>query len=141
MATNPSPATGPTDPATIDPLPGRRDTAGRYSGAAELLRALAHPARLHIVVELGEQEHCVHELVDRLGLAQPSVSQHLQVLRAARVVTGRREGREMRYTLADHHIAHIAADAIAHAHEPDPPIIQPIDQPIVQPVDQPGATP
>ncbi len=102
----------------VDPDPTGRDAADRYRGAADLLRALAHPARLRIAVELGDHERCVHELVDALGLPQPTVSQHLQVLRAARVVTGRRAGREVRYSLADHHVAHIAADAIAHSREP-----------------------
>jgi ArsR family transcriptional regulator, zinc-responsive transcriptional repressor len=91
--------------------------ANRYSDAAELLRALGHPARLRIAIALGDDERCVHELVDLLGLPQPTVSQHLQVLRAARVVSGRRVGREVRYTLADHHIAHIAGDALIHAGE------------------------
>jgi ArsR family transcriptional regulator, zinc-responsive transcriptional repressor len=98
-------------------------TPERFSDAAEMLRALGHPARLQIAIALGDDERCVHELVDLLGLPQPSVSQHLQVLRAARVVTGRRVGREVRYALADHHIAHIAGDALTHAgehHEPGP---------------------
>lgn len=88
-----------------------------YGHAAELLRALAHPARLHIAIELAIGDRCVHELVDLLELPQPAVSQHLQVMRAARIVTGRRVGREVRYTLTDHHIGHIASDAVTHAAE------------------------
>ncbi len=89
-----------------------------FRAGAELLRALAHPARLQIAVELDRGDRCVHELVEALGLAQPTVSQHLQVLRAARVVTGLRVGREMRYSLTDHHVGHIALDALLHAGEP-----------------------
>ncbi len=59
----------------------------------------------------------MHELVDVLGLAQPLVSQHLRVLRGARLITGRREGREIRYSLVDDHVAHIVTDAITHAKE------------------------
>lgn len=81
------------------------------------MRALAHPARLQITIELQHGDHCVHELVDLVGLPQPAVSQHLQVLRSARLVTGRRVGREVRYSLADHHVGHIAKDALAHAAE------------------------
>lgn len=91
--------------------------ADRYSGAATLLKALAHPRRLQIVTELGQGDRCVHDLVDALGIAQPTVSQHLQVLRAARLVTATRVGKENRYTLADHHVGHIVTDAIAHANE------------------------
>lgn len=88
-----------------------------YREAAALLKALAHPGRLQIVAELSESDRCVHELVDALGIAQPTVSQHLQVLRAARLVTASRVGKENRYTLTDHHVSHIVGDAIAHASE------------------------
>lgn len=84
-----------------------------------MLRALAHPLRLQIVEQLSEHEHrCVHELVDALAAPQPAVSQHLQVLRAARLVEGRRLGKEVRYSLTDHHVSHIVLDSIAHAQEP-----------------------
>lgn len=91
-------------------------------GAAELLRALGNPVRLAIVTALAGGERCVHELVDDAGVSQPLVSQHLRVLRAARLIAGTRRGREMAYRLADDHVAHIAADAILHAAEsPDNP--------------------
>jgi DNA-binding transcriptional ArsR family regulator len=59
----------------------------------------------------------VHELVEKLGVAQPLVSQHLRVLRGAGVVRGARRGREIAYFLVDEHVAHIVADAITHARE------------------------
>ncbi len=88
-----------------------------YAAAGELLRALAAPLRIRIVTELAGGARCVHELVDALGAAQPLVSQHLKVLRAAGVVRGDRRGREIVYTLTDEHVAHIVADAVAHARE------------------------
>jgi len=91
-----------------------------YTAAGELLRALASPLRIAIVTELGAGERCVHELVDLLGVSQPLVSQHLRILRAAGVVRGQRRGREIAYTLADEHVAHIVADAVLHAREPRP---------------------
>jgi DNA-binding transcriptional ArsR family regulator len=86
-------------------------------GAGELLRALAAPVRIAIVLQLRESHRCVHELVDALGVPQPLVSQHLKILKAAGVVTGERSGREVLYRLADHHLAHIVIDAVAHAGE------------------------
>lgn len=88
-----------------------------YAGAGELLRALAAPIRVAIVTELAVGERCVHELVEKLGVAQPLVSQHLRVLRAAGVVRGSRRGREIAYSLVDGHIANIVADAISHSRE------------------------
>jgi DNA-binding transcriptional ArsR family regulator len=87
------------------------------SAAGDLLRALAAPVRIAIVLELRESARCVHELVDALGVAQPLISQHLRVLKAAGVVDGERHGREVVYRLVDEHLSHIVVDAVAHAEE------------------------
>ncbi len=88
-----------------------------YEAAGELLKVLSAPARLAIVVELAERPHVVHELVDRLEMSQPLVSQHLRILRAARLVSVERQGRSAVYSLADQHVAHIVADAVHHGQE------------------------
>ena len=88
--------------------------------AGELLRALAAPVRIAIVLQLRESQRCVHELVDALSVPQPLVSQHLKILKAAGLVAGERSGREVLYRLADHHLAHIVVDAVAHASEDTP---------------------
>ncbi len=88
-----------------------------FQAAGELLRVLAAPVRLAIVMELAEQPRFVHELVERLGLSQPLVSQHLRVLRGARLVGVERQGREAAYSLTDQHVAHIVADAVQHSRE------------------------
>ena len=85
--------------------------------AGDILRALAAPVRIAIVLQLRESHRCVHELVDALGVPQPLVSQHLRILKAAGVVAGERSGREVLYRLVDHHLAHIVVDAVAHAGE------------------------
>jgi len=130
-----SPA-GPADPA--DPphpadAPGPKNSTGTAdraagSGAAlvapsvladagELLRALAAPVRIAIVLQLREADRCVHELVDALDVAQPLISQHLRVLKTAGVVQGERRGREVVYRLVDDHLAHIVVDAVTHVQE------------------------
>lgn len=101
--------------------PAVRTSAHRPSrtlvAAGDLLRALSAPVRIAIVLELREADRCVHELVDALGVAQPLISQHLRVLKAAGVVHGERHGREVVYRLVDEHLAHIVVDAVAHAEE------------------------
>ncbi len=84
---------------------------------AGLLKALASPLRLAIVLHLRSGERCVHELVEATGATQALVSQHLRVLRGANVVVGQRRGREIAYRLADDHITHIVLDAITHTDE------------------------
>jgi len=85
--------------------------------AGDLLRALAAPVRIAIVLQLLEHARCVHDLVDALGVTQPLISQHLRVLKAAGVVEGQRRGREVLYSLVDDHLAHIVVDAVAHVEE------------------------
>jgi DNA-binding transcriptional ArsR family regulator len=85
--------------------------------AGELLKTLAAPVRLAIVVELARRPRCVHDLVDALGASQSLISQHLRVLRSAQLVAGSRRGREVEYRLVDEHVAHIVQDAIRHSEE------------------------
>jgi DNA-binding transcriptional ArsR family regulator len=92
-------------------------TSRTLAAAGDLLRALAAPVRIAIVLQLRDAPCCVHDLVDLLELPQPLVSQHLRVLKEAGVVQGERRGREVVYSLVDDHLAHIVVDAVAHAEE------------------------
>ncbi len=101
--------------------PGKSpDRGGDLEGASELLRALANPHRLAIILELEGGPRCVHELVEALAISQPLVSQHLKVLRAARLVRNKRRGQEIAYSLGDEHVSHIVHDAVVHATERRP---------------------
>lgn len=68
---------------------------------AEVLRTLSNPRRLEIIHRLAEGPCEVGRLAEELGVSQPNVSQHLGVLRAAGLVEAERDGREVRYRLAD----------------------------------------
>lgn len=92
-------------------------TPADYEAAGELLRALAAPLRIAIVMELADGPKYVHQIVESLRVTQPLVSQHLRVLRGAGIVRGTRSGREISYSLIDDHIAHIVTDAVHHARE------------------------
>ncbi|WP_436495375.1 ArsR/SmtB family transcription factor [Actinokineospora sp. HUAS TT18] len=101
-------------------VPAHRRPATTLTAAGDLLRALAAPVRIAIVLELREADRCVHELVEALAVAQPLISQHLRVLKSAGVVYGERHGREVVYRLVDEHLSHIVVDAVAHVEEGDP---------------------
>ncbi len=93
------------------------DIPTAYSAVSEVFGALSSPVRAAIVHRLTEGEHTVTQLVDALGLSQPLVSQHLRVLRGARLVTSERRGREVSYALVDEHVAHVFLDALNHTQE------------------------
>ena len=68
---------------------------------AAFFKALAHPVRIRILEELVDRERSVQEIQSALRLDQPVVSQQLSVLRANKVVVGRKAGVSVRYTLRD----------------------------------------
>ena len=69
------------------------------SRAVELFHALSDETRLSIVQRLRGGEHCVCDLTDLLDAAQSRLSFHLRVLKEAGLVTDRREGRWVHYSL------------------------------------------
>jgi DNA-binding transcriptional ArsR family regulator len=72
-----------------------------YELQADVLKTLANPRRLEMAHLLADEPMTVGRLADRMGLAQPNVSQHLALMRAAGVVLAARDGREIHYRLAD----------------------------------------
>ena len=68
---------------------------------AEILKTLANGRRLEIIHLLATSPMTVGQMVEELQIAQPNVSQHLALMRSAGVVVAERDGREIRYRLAD----------------------------------------
>src|SRR5450759_5819686 len=79
-----------------------RPADGIYGLQASLLKTLASPRRLEIVHYLGEAGPVeVRKLAEHFGSTQPAISQHLAALRGVGIVEAVRDGREVRYQLAD----------------------------------------
>jgi DNA-binding transcriptional ArsR family regulator len=66
---------------------------------AEILKAMAHPARLFMMEELAKGERCVCDLHGMVGTDLSTVSKHLSVLRNAGLVEVEKRGQQMFYTL------------------------------------------
>jgi len=66
----------------------------------EVLRALAEDNRVRILCALKDQELCVCQLIELLGLAPSTVSKHLSILRNVRLVESRKDGRWIYYGLS-----------------------------------------
>jgi DNA-binding transcriptional ArsR family regulator len=114
VSSSTAPAGSPEEAAVVSPAAHPPKV---LVDAGDLLRALAAPVRIAIVLQLRDADRCVHELVAALDVAQPLISQHLRVLKTAGVVQGDRRGREVVYRLVDDHLAHIVIDAVAHVQE------------------------
>ena len=68
---------------------------------ADIFQALAHPTRIAIVEALRDGEVSAGRLIEKLGLEQANASQHFSVLRSKQVVTSRKEGNQVFYSLRD----------------------------------------
>jgi ArsR family transcriptional regulator len=66
---------------------------------AEVFKALGHPARLAMVVALGDGERCVCDLQEVVGLDMSTVSKHLTVLRHVGLVDTEKRGKQVFYSL------------------------------------------
>lgn len=87
---------------------------------ADLLRAAGEPSRLRLLALLSDGERCVSELVGE-GESLSAVSQRLRVLRGAHLVSRRRDGKHVYYSLVDDHVLELIRSALQHAEEPIPP--------------------
>lgn len=72
-----------------------------YEQFARMGKAFSNPRRLEIIDLLSQSAHTVEDLADKTEMSIASVSQHLQVLKRAHLVTYKREGTYMRYRLTD----------------------------------------
>jgi DNA-binding transcriptional ArsR family regulator len=72
-----------------------------YEKVSEILKALAHPARLKIVSGLLKDECNVGQIQKVLRLPQSTISQHLRILKNAGIIKGRREANKTCYRVID----------------------------------------
>ena len=70
-----------------------------FSAEAEILKVLGHPVRLKIVAGLCTKECNVKNIWECLGLPQATVSQHLALLKNKGIISGKRDGAEVYYSV------------------------------------------
>jgi ArsR family transcriptional regulator, arsenate/arsenite/antimonite-responsive transcriptional repressor len=88
-------------------------TSPDLSRAAQLFHALSDETRLGIIEKLRGGEHCVCDLQDDLEAAQSRLSFHLRVLKDARLVTDRKEGRWSYYSIVPEALTEVHDLAVA----------------------------
>ncbi len=84
---------------------------------AELFKVFGDSTRVRIICALFESEMCVCGIAEVLGMTQSAISHQLRVLKQARLVKYRREGKTVFYSLADAHIKTIFNQAFEHIME------------------------
>lgn len=84
---------------------------------AATFKILGDPTRVKILYLLSQEELCVHDLATLLGVTESAASHHLQLLRMMRLVKGRKEGRQVYYSLDDEHVLELlwaCSDHVEH---------------------------
>ena len=80
-----------------------------FAGFAEVAKALGHGHRLEILELLAQGERSVESLAERAGLSVANASQHLRLMRAAGLLTSRRDGKRILYGLSDPSVLELTA--------------------------------
>lgn len=87
------------------------------SQVTDFFKLMGDNTRLSILIALCKKELCVSEIVSVLNLSQPTISHQLKLLKTAKLVKNRRDGRSIYYSLDDEHIENIISMAVEHANE------------------------
>jgi len=91
---------------------------------AEMFAAFGDPTRLKILNALAQQEFCVGDLADVLGVSASAISHQLRGLRALRLVKFRRDGKMAYYSLDDDHVLTLLNVGLAHVRESQRPSLR-----------------
>jgi len=81
---------------------------------ADLFKVLGDPTRIRIVQQLLNKEMCVTDIAEAMGMGQSAISHQLRVLRQARLVVFRKEGKTVYYSLNDEHVVMLLSQGIEH---------------------------
>ena len=84
---------------------------------AELFKVFGDSTRIRILYVLFQSELCVCDLAEALQMTQSAISHQLKILKQAKLVTGRREGKSVFYALADDHVRSIIDQGREHIEE------------------------
>ena len=81
---------------------------------AELFKGFADATRVHILSLLAVEELCVTDIADKVNLSQSAISHQLRLLKQARLVRFRREGKQVLYALNDNLVHSMLAQGMNH---------------------------
>lgn len=84
---------------------------------ADFFKIFGDGTRVRILLALDAGEMCVCDISETLGMSMSAVSHQLRMLRDAHLVTSRREGRSVFYSLCDDHVRTVLETALEHVNE------------------------
>ena len=101
----------------VDAVRGRLPDEDELFDLAELFKIFGDSTRVKILYVLFEHEVCVCDIAEILGMTQSAISHQLRIIKQARLVKFRRDGKTVYYSLADEHVKSIIGMAKDHLEE------------------------
>ncbi len=101
----------------VDAVLGNMPELNRLLSLAELFRVFGDTTRVRIICALFTSELCVCDIAVLLSMTQSAISHQLRILKQARLVKYRRQGKMVLYSLDDEHIQNIFAQGLEHISE------------------------
>lgn len=101
----------------VDTVKGKMPTEENFFGLAELFKVFGDKTRIKILWAFAESEMCVCDIAVLLNMTISAISHQLRVLKQARLVKYRKDGKIVYYSLDDEHIKHIFDQGLIHISE------------------------
>ncbi|WP_455543139.1 ArsR/SmtB family transcription factor [Intestinibacter sp.] len=101
----------------VDKVRGDMPEEDKLVDLAELFKVLGDPTRVKIIFLLFKEEMCVCDIAESISMTQSAISHQLRVLKQARLVKFRKEGKVVFYSLDDDHISKIFDCGLHHIEE------------------------
>lgn len=92
-------------------------SAEKLDKLSEFFKAFSDVSRLKIIQALSDNELCVCDIADITGMSQSAVSHQLRYLKSIDILSCRRDGKSVIYSLNDSHILHIYGEGLIHISE------------------------
>jgi DNA-binding transcriptional ArsR family regulator len=105
------------DPSATDVRRQQLIPPAAVQALADTFRILGDPTRVRILDVLAAGELCVCDIAELVGISESAVSHQLRLLRGMRLVRPRRAGRQVYYTIDDHHIISLFQQGLRHVTE------------------------
>ena len=106
-----------THPEILDRVKPEMPDEERLYDLAELFKVFGDTTRIRILYVLFESEMCVCDIAELLGMTQSAISHQLRILKQARLVRSRREGKTVFYALDDEHVRTVIGQGMEHIEE------------------------
>ena len=102
---------------TVRTVAARTPDEDELAALAELFKVFGDSTRIRILYALSQAELCVCDLAELLSITQPAMSYQLKILRQAKLIRSRRDGKTVFYSLADGHVETIIGMVKEHLEE------------------------